>query len=411
MRLTAEEQEMLDGKYGDGVQKAMELLVAVGDCYDAEQMIPVASVHLVSSNLNAGKGGALFIKGMAEKGSKVVIPTTTNPSSVEPWAWKDMGFSQENYREQMSISEDLEKMGCFMYDTCTPYLIGHVPRLGEHIAWGESSAIIYANSVLGSRTNREGGPTGLAAGITGRVPEYGNHLDTNRYGALKIIVNASMKGDTDYSTLGYFAGKIAQDRVPIFIGIPPYVTIDELKYLGAGLATSGSVSLYHAVSVTPEAPTEEVACGGKRIGSSDTFEFGPRELKEAEESLCDVGPEEADLVILGCPHASITQIRNYARLLSGKKVKNNVEIWILISHIIKQYAEDIGYAKVLQCAGARLVSNTCPNPMPRGFFKKRGFRAVATESAKMAFYVRITQDVSCFLGSLDRILDSTTSKA
>ena len=116
-------------------------------------------------------------------------------------------------------------------------------------------------------------------------------------------------------------------------------------------------------------------------------------------------------MILGCPHASITQIRNYARLLSGKKVKNNVEIWILISHIIKQYAEDIGYAKVLQCAGARLVSNTCPNPMPRGFFKKRGFRAVATESAKMAFYVRITQDVSCFLGSLDRILDSTTSKA
>lgn len=411
MNLSREEQEMADGKFGAGVQKAMELLIAVGECYDAERMVPVASVHLVSSNLNAGKGGALFIKDMAEKGSGVVIPATTNPSSIEPWSWKEMGFTEETRREQISISGDLKKMGCFICDTCTPYLIGHVPRFGEHVAWGESSAVIYANSVLGARTNREGGATGLAAAITGRVPECGNHLDKNRCGTLKIAVNANIKGDTDYSTLGYFAGRIAEDRVPIFAGIPPSVTTDELKYLGAGLATSGSVSLFHVISVTPEASTEEVATGSKRIRSSDTFEFGPRELEEAEESLSKAGPEEADLVILGCPHYSISQIKNCAQLLSERKVKNNKEIWILVSHAIKQYAMDIGLAQIIESTGARLASNTCPNPMPRGFFRKRGFRTVATESAKMAYYVRMTQDVSCFLGSMDRIIDAVTSKA
>ncbi len=171
MKLTREEQQMLDGKKGSAVQKSMELLVAVGECYDAERMIPVSSVHLVSpSPINAGKGGTRFIKEMAEKGGKFVVPTTTNPACLDPWAWRELGFTEEIYREQMSLSEAVARMGAYMCNSCTPYLIGHTPRKGEHVAWGESSAVIYANSVLGSRTNREGGPTGLAAALTGRIP-------------------------------------------------------------------------------------------------------------------------------------------------------------------------------------------------------------------------------------------------
>jgi predicted aconitase len=277
-----------------------------------------------------------------------------------------------------------------------------------HVAWGESSAVLFVNSVLGARTNREGGPTGLAAGMTGRTPEYGYHLDENRYGELKINVTVELKGETDYSTLGYFAGKIAQEKVPIFTGIPPSVFRDELKYLGAGLATSGSVSLYHVISVTPDAPTEEAIFGPKTIGPSDTYEFGQKELKDTEESLCSEGFGAVDVVILGCPHVSIIQIRHYVELLSGRRVKDNVEIWILVSNVIKHYAEDLGYARALESSGCRLVSNTCPSPMPRGFFNERGFRAVATESAKMAFYVAITQNVRCRYGNLDEIIDAVT---
>lgn len=411
MRLTAEEQEMLSGERGNAVQKAMELLVALGECYDAERMVPVTSAHLVACNpIAAGKGGTRYIKDLAKCGAIFVVPTTTNPACLELWDWKEMGFSQEIKQEQEALSEVIAQMGGFVCNTCTPYLIGHTPLFREHVAWGESSAIIYANAVLGARTNREGGPTGLASAITGRTPAYGYHLDENRYGTIKIVVNVELHGDTDYGTLGYFTGKIVRDKVPIFTGIPLSVSHSNLKALGAALATSGSAAHYHVVSVTPEAPSEEVASGSRRIGSSDTIEFGPRELKKSEESLSAAEPEAADVVILGCPHASIDQVKHYANLLSGRKVRSNVEIWILISHALKQYAEDIGLAKIIECAGARLVSNTCPSPMPREFFRERGYRVMAVDSPKMIYYLSTTKNVTCHYGSLSKFIDIVTKK-
>jgi predicted aconitase len=411
VKLTKKEQEMIDGEYGDAVQGAMELMVAVGECYDAEQFVPVASAHLSSANpVTVGKGGITLIKDMAKRGGKFVIPTTMNPACIEPWAWQEMGFSEELFREQMTLSEVFAKMGGFVCNTCTPYLIGHVPRMREHIAWGESSAVVYTNAILGSRTNREGAPTVLAAALTGRTPAYGYHLDDNRYGKLKIIVNANLKGDTDYATLGYFAGGIAKDKVPIFTGIPPSVSNHELKCLGAALATSGSVSHYHVVGVTPEAPTEEVGAGFKTIGSSNTFGFGSKEIKETEESLSKIGPEGVDLVVLGCPHASIDQIKQYAEAFSGRRVKSEVEIWILIPNGIKKYAEDIGYANIIESTGTKLVCNTCPVIMPRDFFRSRGYRAIATDSPKMIYYISATKDVPCYYASLDKFIDVVTNK-
>jgi predicted aconitase len=409
MKLTEEENEMLEGKYGEAKQTAMELLVAVGECYGAERMISVASAHLSCANpVTAGKGGMIFIKNMAKRGTKFTIPTTTNPTSLDPWAWREMGFSEEIYQEQDALSGTIAGMGGFLCNTCIPYLIGHAPRMGEHVAWAESSAIIYANAVLGGRTNREGGPSALAAGLTGRVPAYGYHLDENRHGSIKIRVNVKLAGETDYATLGYFAGKIAQGRVPIFSEIPPFISQHELKCLGAALATSGSAALFHVVGVTPEAPTEEMATGFKKIGPSDTFEFNLTELKKTEESISRIGPEEADLVVLGCPHPSIDQIKRYAEAFSGRRVKSRVEIWILTSHLIKKYAEDIGYAAPLRSAGVRLAANTCPSPMPREFFIKRGYRGAATDSPKMVYYISATKGIPCFYGSLDKLIDVVT---
>ena len=401
---------MLDGKYGEAKQKAIELLVSLGECYGAEEMIPVASAHLSSANpISAGKGGTNFIKNMAEKGGKFAIPTTTNPSSFDPWAWKEMGFTEELYREQAALSEALSKMGGLICNTCTPYLIGHVPRLREHIAWAESSAIAYANAVLGGRSNKESGLSALMAGITGRTPAYGYHLDDNRFGKLKIMVSVPLKGETDYATLGFFVGKVAQDRIPIFTGIPPSVSNHELKCLGAALATSGNVVHYHVVGVTPEASTEELASGFKKICSSDCIEVTLKEIKETEESLSSIGSQHANLVVLGCPHASIEQIKNYTNAFEGRRIKRDVEVWILTARIIRKFAEDVGYSNILESLGVRLVSDTCPVTMPRDFFMKKGYRAVATDSAKLVHYISNTKDIPCYYGSLYGIIHAITT--
>jgi hypothetical protein len=411
MELTKEEQEMLDGKYGDAIQESMELLVAVGNAFDAERMLPIGSAHLVSANpVTSGKGGIAFIKGMAEKGGKFVVPTTTNPACLEPWLWREMGFGAELYKTHVDLSEAISKMGGFLCNTCTPYLIGHSPRMKEHIAWGESSAVLYANAVLGARTNREGGPTALASAITGRTPAYGYHLEENRYGKIKIINNTDLKCDTNYATLGYFVGKIAQDRVPIIAGIPSSISQDEMKCLGTPFAVTGSASHYHLVGITPEAPTEEVACGYRKIGSSDTFEFGPTEFKNTEESLCAIGVEKADLVILGCPHASITQLKRYAEVLSGRRVKNEIKFLIMTSSSVKTYSKNIGLADLIESTGAKLITNTCPITMPNGFFIEKGYTGVATDSPKMGYYIAVAQSLPSFYGSLSKLVDVVTVK-
>ncbi|MBA7560801.1 hypothetical protein ES708_02432 [subsurface metagenome] len=408
MRLTKEENEMLEGKHGYPVQKSMEILVGLGECYDAKKMIPIASAHLIVG-LYMGKAGALFVEEMANKGGEFVVFTDNNQGSIDPCLWKDLGFSEEFARKEMAIINTCVRMGVFLSNTCAPYLIGNVPRMGEHIAWSESSAVVFANSVLGARTNREGGPSSLAAALTGRVPEYGYHLDQNRYGNLKILVTARLKDSHDYGTLGYFIGRVAEDKVPVLTGIPPSVSGDELKQLGAAAATSGSVALYHAVGVTPEAPTEEAAFGPKKAKDWQTVEFSEKELRETEELLSKATSREVDLVVFGCPHASIGEIRGIARLLSGKKLKSGVELWILTSRMVRTYAEKMGYLNIIETARARIVCETCPADMPSGFLKECGHKTAATNSAKMSYYIITAQDILSYFGSTERCVEAATS--
>lgn len=413
MHLTREENEMLAGKHGFPAQKSMKMLIGLGECYDAEKMIPVTSAHLLYSLTELGKGGVRFLQDMANRGGKFIINTHTNPLSFDPWLWKDFGISEEYAREQMALTSTIAKMGAFLSHTCTPYLIGHVPLMREHAAWSESSAIVFANSILGARTNREGGPSALSAAIAGRVPEYGYHLDQNRCGDLKIVVTARLESPHDYGTLGYFTGKIVGDKVPVFIGIPPNVSWDALKLLGAAAATSGSVALYHVVGVTPEAPTQEAAFGRKKIRGWQTLEFGERELRETEESLSKATTSEIDLVVFGCPHASITELGEIARLLSGKRLKSGVEVWIATSRVVKTYAEMMGYINIIEASGAKVICDACPVAMSRELLKDMRPRTVATNSAKLTYYIAMYaakgQDVLPYYGSLGRCIEAATT--
>ena len=410
MYLTKEEIEMVEGKHGYPVQKAMEILVGMGECYDAEKMIPITSVHLGGCGLvTAGRAGAAFVQEMADKGGKFIPFTDTNIISIDPWRWQELGIAEDFARDQMSMTAAMGKMGALLCNTCTPYLVGHVPHRGEHIAWGESSAIIFANSFLGARTNREGGPSALAAALAGRVPECGYHLDHNRYGDLKIVVNTKLKGITDYGTLGYFAGKFAEEKVPVFVGLPQSASLDELKMLGAATATAGSATLFHAVGVTPEASTEEVACGGRKIGDSQTFEFGEKELHETEALISKATSSEVNLVLIGCPHASIDEIREVAQLLSGKRIKSGVELWVMTSHIVKAYAEKMGYVETIEASGAKIICEVCPSTLPRGLLKEKGLNTAATSSAKMVYYTFGVQDVPSHYGSVSRCIEAAIS--
>jgi len=409
MRLTDEEKKMLDGRDGPSVRKSMEILVALGDIYDAEQMVPVASTHMPGSSIVvAGEAGLRFVEEMAEHVDHLAAFTTLNPSAMDRAQWKELSLRAEEVEPQFRLTRAYEKMGAISCHTCTPYFIGNVPRLGEHVAWGESSAVAYANSVLGARTNREGGPSALASAVTGRTPAYGYHLDSNRKGHLLVKVTRPIKGFFDYGNLGYHVGAIAGDRIPVFLGISPRATPDELKILGAALASSGAVALYHAVGVTPEARTLEEAFGGAPRGES--LEIGDQELAQAARKLNKAKTSTVDWVFLGCPHISIQEFGEIAALLEGKRLHSGVDLWVSSSPATKALSDIMGYSKIIEAAGARIVCETCPVLALTGSIAERkGFTCITTNSAKMAHYMPGQFNILSHYGPLSQCIEAAMS--
>lgn len=378
---------MLEGKRGYPYQKAMEILVRVGEIYGASRLIPVASVHMPGSSVVvAGEAGTRFVERMAREGGKFAAFTTLNPAAGDLDNWQALGFLEEDIALQSHLTNAYKVMGGVPCHTCTPYLLGNIPRLGEHVAWGESSAIAFVNSVLGARTNREGGPTALAAALAGRVPLYGYHLAENRRGQILVRVQTRLAGVLDYGCLGYYVGTIAQDRVPVFTGIEPSCTLEELKTLAAALASSGAVALFHVVGVTPEAATVEQAFGGREV--EDVLDFGAREAAQTRARLNKSGVREAGLVVIGCPHCSLKEVAEVASFMAGKKVSGNAGLWVLTSVAVKRLAERCGYAEIIEAAGGHIVCDTCTVlGAMKGVIERQGLTVISTNSAKLAHYV------------------------
>ncbi|HSJ53413.1 MAG TPA: aconitase X, partial [Anaerolineae bacterium] len=203
MNLNSEEQDMLSGRQGPATRKAMQILLALGTIYGAERMVPVTSVQVAGVSYdNLGEAGLRFLSDMAAGGAKARVRTTLNPAGMDVENWPALGIRPEFAERQVQVIDAFARMGIEPTCTCAPYLVGNLPGPGEHIAWAESSAVCYANSVLGARTNREGGPSALAAALTGRTPEYGCHLDENRSPGLTVQVEARLQGSSDFGALG-----------------------------------------------------------------------------------------------------------------------------------------------------------------------------------------------------------------
>lgn len=373
MHLTKDEERILNGEKGEVMERLFRLLVRLGDIYGADKMIPVGSVQVAGvSYKSIGDSGTEFLEDMASKGARVKVLTYLNPAGMDLENWEKLGFPKDFAKNQLRIMDAFGKMGIVTTSTCTPYLAGNLPRFREHIAWSESSAVSFSNSVIGARTNREGGPSALAAAICGVTPNYGLHLWEKRQPAIKIKVDANLIYNSDLSALGYHVGKQVKNKIPYFTGIKNANT-DQLKALGAAMAASGAVALYHVEGLTPEADLVKKK-------SLETITVGKSEIKETYDKL-NTG-KNPDIVIFGCPHASLREISALADRLEGKHLKKPV--WICTSRMVKEAAERMGYNEIIAKAGGSIVADTCMVVSP---IEKMGYKTTGVNSGKAANYL------------------------
>ena len=375
MFLTKEEQEMCDGEYGETIRKSMDILVALGDICGASGLVDITSAQVSGvSYKTIGDAGLEYLQDLARDGSgKATINASLNPPGTDLDNWEELGFPRDFAIKQNEIVDAYADLGISKTCTCTPYLVGNVPRFRDHVSWSESSAVAYVNSVIGARTNREGGPAALAAAIVGKTPLYGFHLDENRKANLVVNVSTELKG-ADFGALGYIIGKVVGGGVPYF-KLQNVPNNNNLKTLGAALASSGSVALYHMENITPEyelAGEEDV---------EDIMFISDKEIAETRESLSTTD-REIDLVCLGCPHASLEEIKEVASVVQGKTIKN--KLWICTSVSVKATADRMGYTQIIESAGGNVVCDTCMVVAP---IEDMGFEVIGVNSAKAANYV------------------------
>jgi predicted aconitase len=348
---------------------------------------------------NLGEAGLEFLSEMADGGGQVKVLTTLNPAGMDIENWQALGIDPEFARNQERVIDAYARMGVLTTCSCTPYFFGNVPHFGEHIAWAESSAVCYANSVLGARTNREGGPSALAAALTGRTPCYGLHLDENRRPGLTAQVEARLNDTRDFGALGVAVGKAIESRkmktIPYLRGIHA-ATVDQLKSFCASVATYGGLSMFHMEGITPES--------AQFVPPEETLVITQSDLDEAIRSL-DIFPthEEVDFVSLGCPHLSIDEIQRVAKRLAGRQVRKT--FWITTSRPVKRIADQMGYTAVIEAAGAVFAVDTCCVVSPI----KGRFKALATDSAKACYYASAKNNFQTRFLPFDEVIEEALS--
>jgi len=369
---------MRDGKMGEGAALAMKVQIGIGECFDAPRMAPITNAHVALSNQESD---LWFAEKMARLGAKCRVPPTVNPGFCLPY-FKAKGMVDEADADHMRRTHEAHKaLGCRLTYNCTPYMDTNIPFPGEVIAFSESSATPYVNAVWGARTNRESAQSAMCAAITGYVPEYGLLLDENRKGTVLVDVKARMDGDFAYSLLGYMGKKIGPG-IPVFAGLPRYITPEAFRNLGAELNTSGAYGMYHVVGSTPEAPTLEAAFGGKQPERS--VEITDADLAEVlEKEITDPGHCKIDFALFGCPHFTVREVREIAGMLEGKKLA--VPLWVMTNALTKDTAAKMGLLDVIRAAGGDVVEDTCSDQPCWHLYKGK---VGVTESPKLAYYPR-----------------------
>lgn len=389
MHLAREEERVLAGEEGAGRQKAMELLVALGDIYGAERLIPIASAQVSGASFKTiGDAGTQWLEEIS-RGTRVSVPSMVNPLGLDLRRWRSMGIPDDFRDKQMRIVAAYKAMGLLPVYSCTPYLSGHRPRRGEHLAWAESSATVFANSSIGARTNREGGPSALASAIIGKTPEYGLHIDENRLPRVEVSIPAITEG---YAPLaGYLVGRAAGDRIPLISGYP--LTEDEHKSFGAAVAATGAVSMY----VPDRRQGRRRARTPDRSLIEEKVTITSDDLKRCAEELS--GGDEWDLVAVGCPHCSVRELRHMAKRLKSRTPKGGADVWFCTSRAV--YSQCPDEVATLRRFG-KVLCDTCMVVAPI----ERMYRRTATNSAKAMVYLPTLGRQKASFRTTDQLLEA-----
>jgi cis-L-3-hydroxyproline dehydratase len=398
LNLSDRDLAMVNGEGGPAQALAMSILVRMADVYGASELMDISQAH-IDSTIYLGDATLEFAERLASLGARVAVPTSLNVSGVDECGWKDWAVSPEWAAKAARQMLAYEKMGAVPTWTCAPYQTHMRPAFGQQIAWGESNAIAFANSVIGARTERYPDLLDICCAITGRVPAVGLHLTENRGGQMLLrlagVPLALQQDDQFFAVLGHLVGKLAGERIPVIDGVAVSPAEDQLKAFAAAAASSGRVALFHMVGVTPEAPTLDAAFHGR--APDQTVEITVADLRAARGELTTADGRELDMVILGSPHFSLAEFSHLAPLVAGQRAHPRVKFLITSSRLMKERAHETGVLEPIVAFGAQITLDTCILASP---MLPPEIKTLMTNSAKYAYYAPSLLNTRVTFGSL-----------
>ena len=385
MRLNDEEQAMLAGEHGEPRRMALELQMQIGSVFDAPDFVEVRQAHVMADTESLGETGVEFLESLArhdEADRSVRVPTITDPRGIDFCAYRRLRQKDEWAALEQRAIDAMRALGILMTDTCINYQTVSPPVFGEHAAFGDTGVVIYANSVCGARSNFEGGPAAISAGLTGRTPRYGCHLDRHRRGTHRFEVDTRPETLNDWGALGAIVGRAVNSywHVPVIDGFAGAPTSDELKHFGAALASYGSVPMFHMIGVTPEAPDadsvfDEPPQQTRGIGRADLADF---------HQFFGRHKDGVDVVVFAAPQLSLAELQRLADLLRGKHIHPDTAMLIATSPENGAACDRMGFAQTFEEAGALLLRGVCFYQMrAREMGEANGWRRLLTNSAKL----------------------------
>ena len=397
MHLTQDQEHLLKGESGEATQLGMEILSKVGDALRADSLVPIKSAHVLAHYSSLHEAGIEMIERFASSGGRFAVPTTVDPASVDLENWASFGIPDEYAQKQFRLCRAFANLGGIPCWSCVQYQVCNFPRAGETVAWAESNSVVFANSLIGCRTNKITAGLDIACAITGLTPRYGMLMDENRVARVGYRIALDPLTDLDFRSIGFKIGRDSGARVPALLGLPANVTSDELKHLGAAAAASGPVAMIHYVGLTPGSTTMESASGGEKV---ELIDIERKDLEKVEADLNQTN-EKPDLVALGVPHLSISELGYVAKLLAGKKLKSGIKMYVYTSSQAYDLATRSGVRQDIEASGARLTHSTDAEISP---LKKLGFGVVMTNSAKLAEIVSSEGEVLMRYAALKHVL-------